>query len=251
MIPINEIQIVNNGQPQDVGSFAATSRISELEFRRGSLHLRHSKENVWSSVKIGDPPVDQQATFWVIGQINGQWVAAGMERIRPYQWDKPEGPDPAGFIAGFVEGRNFGAFNGHTFQPGEHMGFLVVQGDSRLGNNCPLRERSLVVEMAFPPNGQILWTEGDTLVPDLAPDPLPNTTPNLSDVPYGDIQDVLAVVRRIEVKQELLATKADIHEAREEFVKAVKQLPAQFAAGGILGGIFGRREAPPKKQAKK
>lgn len=78
-------------------------------------------------------------------------------------------------------------------------------------------------------------------------EPQPNNPP--APV-YGDIQDVLAVVNRIEVKLELLATKADIAELREEFKAAVKQLPALLATLG-LGGIFGRREATKKKQAKK
>lgn len=235
MIPINEIQIVNNGQPQDVGSFAATSRISELEFRRGSLHIRHTKETVWPSVMI--ETAQQQATFWILAQIGGQWVAAGMERLRPNQQDKPEGDDPAGFITGFVEGRNFGAFNGHHFNEGDRLGFMVVQGNTRLAQDAPLRERSLVVEMAFPPNGQILWTEGETQpqptpnIPDAAvPQPPPN-------VPYGDIQDVLSVVRRMEIKLELLATKKDIADARQQFVDAVKQF------GPVLerfARIFGR-----------
>lgn len=249
MIPINEIQFVNNGQPQDLASFAATSRISELSFQPGSLHLRHSKETVWGSVSIGNPPVDQQATFWIIAKINGQWTAAGMERLRPNQQDKPEGNDPLGFIAGFVEGRNFGAFNGHTFTPGESMGFLVVQGDSRLGNNCPLRERSLIVEMAYPPNGTILWTEGDA-----AATPLPDTTTPLPavppPVPYGDLQDVLRELADIKTTLGTVATKQDIIDARKDFANAAKEIGKQLA-GGALGGIFGRREAPPKKKAAK
>jgi hypothetical protein len=158
MIPLSNVQIVSNGQPADVLSYTVTSKITELEFRSGSLHLRHTKETVWPFVMLDT--AQQQATLWVMAQINGQWVAAGMERLRPNQQDKPEGDNPRGFIAGFVEGRNFGPFNGHTFRDGELMGFMVVQGDTRLNAKSSLRERSNVVAMAFPPNGEILWEEG-------------------------------------------------------------------------------------------
>src|SRR5262245_58949821 len=172
MIPLSNVQIISNGQPADVFSFTPTSRITELEFRSGSLHLRHTKETAWPSVMLDT--AQQQATFWVLAQINGQWVAAGMERLRPNQQDKPEGNDPRGFIAGFVEGRNFGPFNGQNFRDGDLMGFMVVQGDTRLNANAPLRERSLVVAMAFPPSGQILWEEGQTQP---QPQAQPQTTP--------------------------------------------------------------------------
>ena len=223
MIPLSEVQIING--PNDVLSFTPTSQISELEFRRGSLHLRHNKETVWPSVMI--ETAQQQATFWILAQIGGQWVAAGMERLRPNQQDKPEGDDPTGFITGFVEGRNFGAFNGHAFQPGDHLGFMVVQGNTRLAQDTPLRERSLVVEMAFPPNGTILWTEGQLAPVIPTPGPIPTPTPNPDPpAPSVDLKKVLDELEGIKRTLANVATKDDIREAREEFVNSVKQLSA-------------------------
>ena len=187
MIPLSNVQIISNGQPTDVFSFTPTSKITELEFRSGSLHLRHTKEAVWPFVMLDT--AQQQATFWVLAQINGQWFAAGMERLRPNQQDKPEGDNPRGFIAGFVEGRNFGPFNGHTFQQGERIGFMVVQGDTRLGNNAPLRERSLVVEMAFPPSGQILWEEGQVAQPEQPQQPQQPQQPSQGGSPSPQMSD--------------------------------------------------------------
>lgn len=228
MIPLSEVQILNG--PDDVLSFAPTSQITELEFRRGSLHIRHTKETAWPSVMI--ETAQQQATFWILAFINGAWWAAGMERLRPNQQDKPEGDDPAGFITGFVEGRNFGAFNGHTFQPGDRMGFMVVQGNTRLAQDAPLRERSLVVEMAFPPNGAILWTEGQVVAP-----PTTETTEHTEQPPPAtptvDLSAVLAELADIKRQLANVATKDDIREAREEFVTAVKAL-------GPLLKLFGR-----------
>lgn len=222
MIPLSEVQILNG--PDDVLSFTPTSQITELEFRRGSLHVRHTKETSWPSVMI--ETAQQQATFWILAKIGGQWVAAGMERLRPNQQDKPEGNDPTGFITGFVEGRNFGAFNGHTFQHGDPMGFMVVQGNTRLAQDAPLRERSLVVEMAFPPSGNIVWTEGQVVAPVI---PTPEPTPIPTPVPPPPSVDLTKVLEELEaIKQTLanVATKDDIREAREEFVKSVKQLGA-------------------------
>jgi hypothetical protein len=223
MIPLSNVQIVANGQPADVLSFTPSSKITELEFRSGSLHLRHTKETVWPSVMLDT--AQQHATFWVLAQIDGQWVAAGMERLRPNQQDKPEGPDRSGFIAGFVEGRNFGPFNGHTFQQGERIGLMIVQGDTRLNNNAPLRERSLVVEMAFPPSGEILWEEGQVeaqpapQVPDTIPQPAGPQAP----APL-DLQAVLDELKAMKAALANVATKDDIRDARNEFINSVKSI---------------------------
>ena len=194
MIPLSNVQIISNGQPADVLSFTPTSKITELEFRSGSLHLRHSKETAWPFVMLDT--AQQQATFWVLAQINGQWVAAGLERLRPNQQDKPEGDNPRGFIAGFVEGRNFGPFNGHNFRDGDLMGFMVVQGDTRLNANAPLRERSLVVEMAFPPSGEILWEEGQVQPPFDPNGPHGSQSSQLSDQQINQLVQTIDELRR-------------------------------------------------------
>ncbi len=222
MIPLSEVQIING--PNDVLSFTPTSRITELEFRRGSLHLRHTKETSWPPVML--ETAEQQATFWVFAQIDGRWVAAGMERLRPNQQDKPEGEDPTGFIAGFVEGRNFGRFNGHAFQRGDRVGLMVVQGDTRLNTNAPLRERSLVVEMAFPPDGKILWTEGQ---PEPQPElKLAETDASTDAASAVNLQEVLAELESIKVILAGVATKEDVRQVREEFVAAVQQVAASL-----------------------
>jgi len=185
-IPLEHVRIING--PDDVLSFPATAEITELAFRPGSLHLRYTKQGIWPPVPFGDAA--QEATVWILAHINGEWVAAGMERLRPNQIDKPEGNDPAGFVAGFVEGRDFGPFNGHVFQPGEHVGVMVVAGNSRLGADFTVRERTRVVEAIYPPDGTILWTEGQS-----APPPPP---PDAPPVPSDELAAALARLQRIE-----------------------------------------------------
>jgi len=156
--PVGQIQILNT-RGENVLLFPPTSRLYEAQFRKGSLHLRHTKETTWPPVML--ETAEQQATLWVCAEIGGKYVAAGMERLRPNQQEKPEGDDPAGFIAGFVEGRDFGPFNGHQFQRGDTIWLWLVAGDSRLNNNFAVRERTDVVALAFPCDGAILWREGE------------------------------------------------------------------------------------------
>lgn len=253
MIPLHAVAIING--PDDVLSFAPTSEITELEFRRGSLHLRHTKETTWPSVMI--ETAQQQATFWILGFIGGQWFAAGMERLRPNQQDKPEGDDPRGFVAGFVEGRNFGAFNGHQFRDGDPIGFMVVQGNTRLALDAPLRERSRVVEMTWPPTGAIVWTEGqaEAPAPPAAQEPPAATQPPAAAPVQGvDLAPVLAELADIKRTLATVATKDDIREAREELVKAAKEIGGALTGGAaatgggtmatvgkLVSGLFGKR----------
>ena len=78
MIPLKDVQILNQTNVLD---FPATSEITELGFRRGGLHLRHSKEDVWPPV--GFETTTQQATLWILANINnaypwGWWVGYGL-----------------------------------------------------------------------------------------------------------------------------------------------------------------------------
>ena len=234
MIPLSNVQIISNGQAPDVLSFAPTSKITELEFRPGSLHLRHTKETAWPFVMLDT--AQQQATFWVFAQINGQWVAAGLERLRPNQQDKPEGNNPREFIAGFVEGRNFGPFNGHNFRDGDLMGFMVVQGDTRLNANAPLRERSLVVAMAFPPSGQILWEEGQA-------QPHPQTTPVASPSSQVSDQQINQFVQTIdELRKRLDRLERDALKSGDRVALRTDNGHVVSADGGGGGAVQSDRE---------
>jgi hypothetical protein len=136
MIPIDRIQPING--PNDVFTFPATAEISELAFRPGGLRIVHSRQGLWPPVSIdgkASADDDQEATLWVILQIDGNWVGAGMERLRPRQTDKPEPNDPLGFVSEWVSGRNFGPFNGHAIKSGDPIGFMVVPA-ARVSGPC-------------------------------------------------------------------------------------------------------------------
>ena len=214
MIPIASIRVING--PDDVFTFPATAEITELGFRPGGLRIVHTKQGMWPPVDIDNkttsPDDDQEATLWVILQINGQWCAAGMERLRPRQTDKPEGDDPFGFIAGWVEGRNFGPFNGHVPNPRDPIGFMVVAGSTRLGAMFTVKERSKVIEMTYPPQpgARPVWVEGDKEVP----------KPPTKDDPKKE--DPVVPVPAFDTSK--LATKADVDAAKAEILSRLDKL---------------------------
>jgi hypothetical protein len=227
MIPLKEVQILNQTNVLD---FPATSEITELGFRRGGLHLRHSKEDVWPPV--GFETTTQQATLWILANINNAWVGAGMERIRPGQKDKPEGDNPTDFIANWVEGRPFGPFNNHVFKPGESIGVMVVAGNSRLAGEFSVRERTKVVEVQVPPaTGQdwppFLWVEGQVAP---APPPTPQPKPDV---------DTNVPIAKPDVDTTASAPRGDINAARDEILARISQLETdlQSTKGEILARI--------------
>lgn len=235
MIPLDRVTVLHD--PQDVFAFRPTSTITELRFEPNNLHIDHTQDTRWTSVLIGDnPPAEQQATLWIFAVLGGRWTAAGMERLRPTQRDKPEGPDPRGFIAGFVEGRDFGAFNGYRFLDGDPIGFMVVQGSTRLDNQTPMRERSLVIEMQYPcTNGRIQWEEGQSAEPAPAPQPEPEPTPVPLPAPAPSL-DVAMILNRlagidsrlalVQDAQAQAATKQDIIDLRGDVANGLRQLTA-------------------------
>jgi hypothetical protein len=251
MIPIDRIQPING--PNDVFTFPATAEISELAFRPGGLRIVHSRQGLWPPVSIdgkASADDDQEATLWVILQINGDWVGAGMERLRPRQTDKPEPDDPLGFVSEWVSGRNFGPFNGHVIRNGDPIGFMVVAGSTRLGAMFTVKERSKVIEMTYPPmmGARPVWTEGQPEAP-----PTRATTPDTEAPekehtprkPRGDRHPAAEHVTDIDLSH--LATKADLDAAKAEILaridkleEGVKESIRQFApALQRLGGLFG------------
>jgi hypothetical protein len=246
MIPIDSIRIING--PDDVLKFPATAEITELGFRPGGLRIVHTKQGLWAPVdidgKTSSPDDDQEATLWVILQINGQWFAAGMERLRPRQTDKPEPNDPMGFIAEWVSGRNFGPFNGFVPRTNDPIGFMVVAGSTRLGALLNVKERSKIIEMTYPPvaGARPVWVEGQVEVP--KPD-IP--TPEIPKKPAEHKESRKTHVADLDTSH--LATKADVDAAKAEILARIDKLEAQVKesvrqfgpALERLSGLFGSR----------
>lgn len=243
MIPIDKIRVVNG--PDDVFGFPATAEITDLGFRSGGLRIVHTKQGLWPPVDIDNkttsPDDDQEATLWVILRVNGEWCAAGMERLRPRQTDKPEPNDPRGFVAEWVSGRNFGPFNGHVPQDNDPIGFMVVAGSTRLGALFTVKERSKVIEMTYPPvaGTRPAWVEGQAEIPkpDVPKPEIPKHETREHETRKRHVADVdtsqLATKADIEaMKIEILARidklEADVKESVRQFGPALDRLPGLF-----------------------
>jgi len=219
MIPLKDVQILNQTNVLD---FPATSQLTEVGFKPGGIHLRHTKEDVWPPV--GFETTTQQATLWILANINNAWVGAGMERIRPGQKDKPEGDNPTQFIANWVEGRPFGPFNNHVFKPGDSIGVLVVAGNSRLAGDFAVRERTNVVEVQVPPaNGQdwppFAWVEGQ--VPDTDTN-VPVTKPGTDTTVPVQTGDVNAA--RDQILARIVQLETDVQSSKGEILSRIDKL---------------------------
>jgi hypothetical protein len=232
MIPLHDVTILNT--PVNVLSFAATADITELGFTPGTLHLRHTHEDD-PSWTVPFETTTQHATLWVIAAFNGVWMAAGVERIRPGQQDKPEGDNPTDFLLHWVEGRPFDAFNGHVFRPGDPIGVFVVAGNSRLAGAFSARERSHVVEVQIPPaSGQswrapFLWAEGQAAAP---PPPVPPAPPVPPEPPPTGGQGTTAPLSIVPTVflTELETKLTDILHATERTDASLKWLAEQIGA---------------------
>lgn len=157
---LNQVTIVG-GSP-DVRGWPITSEITSLVFSPGTLHIDHTKRGRWPAVDIGGAL--QESTIWVFEKINGRWYGTGGERVREYQVDKPLS-SPSAIGNGWFYSNYWAPMNGYVARPGEVVGFMMVAGSTRADFNAPVRERSGVVLINFPADGQtvgyppFLWRE--------------------------------------------------------------------------------------------
>lgn len=133
----------------------------------GALHdrieIRSTCPASWPAFDIGGAL--QSATLWVFLQDGSRWIAAGAERLRPNQindW-KPQ-PPPALVIASFWEGRNFYEMTGRNPAAGDLVGLMLAAGQSRLGHDVTVRERSNAIVVRWPDAAggfplSIVWSE--------------------------------------------------------------------------------------------
>lgn len=260
-IPLDQVRVVAGAG--EVLTFPVTAQITEFGMLPGRLHIRYTTQGQWPPIDIGGAL--QEATVWFFANINGEWVAAGMERLRPNQIDKPEGDDPTGFIPGFIEGRDFGPFNGYAFRAGEPLGVLVAAGSSRFDATFLVRERTRLIVVPYPSNVGVsgppfLWTEGE---PDPGPGPGPDPTPTpgptptpAPDVILGKLEEVLAAVQALDAKVDRVALEFQAHDDqnRDAILERLEQIRRDLsksadgwltkllqalgagAAGGLVGG---------------
>jgi hypothetical protein len=158
----------------NVSAWPVTSEITAFSLRPGSLHLEHTKQDVWPPMPFGEAM--QQATLWIFLRIVGQWWGAAVERIRPGQHDKPERAPIDDMLLEWFVHAPWAPMDQHRVAVGERVGFMVTAGNQRLGNQTVVQERSAVVLVHWP------WSVGDDYPPfatldDPPSEPMPPIVP--------------------------------------------------------------------------
>jgi hypothetical protein len=146
---VGNVTIVG-GSP-DVRSWPVTSTITSIVFSPGTIHIDHTKRGQWPGVDIGGAL--QESTIWIFENINGQWYGTGGERLRPGQTDKGLG-NPSEIANGWFYNSFWAPMTGYVPRVGEAVGFMITAGSTRADGNAPVKERSGVVMIPFPPDWQ-------------------------------------------------------------------------------------------------
>jgi hypothetical protein len=141
------------GSP-DVRGWPITSHITSLGFSPGTIHLDHSRRGTWPPVVIAPDGTTQESTLWVFFNINGRWYGTGAERWRPFQTDKAL-TKPSDIGPGWLyDPSRWGPMANYVPRPGELVGFMVAAGSTRSDANVAVAERSAVILVPFPADGQ-------------------------------------------------------------------------------------------------
>jgi hypothetical protein len=138
----------------DVRDWAVTTRLDRFGLNPGNMHIEFDKQGTWPSVDIGGGTM-QQATLWVLLNINNQWYATAAERLRPNQQNKPEDQLFTKWIgtSWLYDSGRWGPMTGYIPKVGEKVGIMVTQGSERSDGNWLVQERSDVLWIAWPKNG--------------------------------------------------------------------------------------------------
>ena len=119
----------------------------------GTFHIDHELRGQWPSEVISDDGTTQEATVWIFFRIDGTWYGTGGERLRPDQTDK-ELANPSDIGSEWFYDSSWAPMSGYVPLPGETVGFMVVQGQTRtLAWDVTVEERTAVILVPFPADG--------------------------------------------------------------------------------------------------
>lgn len=234
LIPIDPAAAVVHGSGP-ANTFARAANLKTVSIVPGQMRLVVEHANPWPAVSIDGGPPSQAATLWVFLYLpDGKWHAAGAERLRPTQIDgdpKPEDSDLSKWIgeSWLYDAGRWGPMAGYRPRPGELVGLMVAAGSSRSDDQAPVRERTNVVQIAWPgptgaPDAAFVWSEGGP-VPD--PGPGPSPTPDLA-----------AITARLGIAEKRLDDALRKAEALEGRIKGLEDQSGGVA--GRLGALEGR-----------
>ncbi|HEX4347384.1 MAG TPA: hypothetical protein VHZ73_07415 [Vicinamibacterales bacterium] len=154
-IDMNATIMLNS--PRDFASWPITTRITGVAMGPGGVSVAFDKKDGggrWPDVVPPGWDGPLQYTLGMAENINGQWYASTVVEFW-YGLDA-SGGRPSEFQTNwFYDAYRWAPMTYHQLTPGELIGFVVCEGDCRNnsdGSVSPLRERSNVVLVPFPPN---------------------------------------------------------------------------------------------------
>lgn len=125
----------------NVSDWAQTSTITRVNIGSPPIGIEHTKAGQWPSITAGGTVVEGNP--WIFANIDGEWIAATYEWLRPGQTEKE------------ISAENIGAhikkppLDGWRPKSGDTVG-LMVSTPARLGPEGPINERSNVVLVTWP-----------------------------------------------------------------------------------------------------
>lgn len=152
---MNAAIILNS--PRDFASWPITTRITSVAMGPGGVSVEFDKKNGpgrWPDVVPPGWDGPLEYTLGMAENINGQWYVSTVVEF----WNglDASGGRPSEFQTNwFYDSYRWAPMTFHQLTPGELIGFVVCEGDCRnntAGTVSPLRERSNVVLVPYPPN---------------------------------------------------------------------------------------------------
>lgn len=179
MIDLSAVRVLN-GNPHVFG-LPVTARFESIGLAPGTMTIKSSGTSGWPMVDIDGQGPSQAATLWVLLSFDGQWYAAGAERLRPGQLNgtKPEAQPQYGGLETLIGDGWFGKHDiplrNARLRRGQPVGFCLVPGSTRFDTQIPVQGRSDVIVVEWPDaNGanplREVWREGSAA-------PAPATAP--------------------------------------------------------------------------
>ena len=214
MIDLTQVKVLG-GNP-GVLQFPQSATLTHFGIVPNAMEIHTTGAEAWVPVPLDANGTTQLATLWVFLQINGQWCAAGAERLRPSQVNgiKPVADPSAGGLSTLVgngwlyDPNRWHEMAGYNPKPGEAVGVMVVAGSTRSDDKTPTRARTQVIVVEWPGAAganpmKVLWFEGQPANEPASPvpSPVPNHPANEpanppQGLPVADLDTVVAAIDR-------------------------------------------------------
>lgn len=184
-LPISQVRFV--GGP-DISTFAQTTSVTQVDVQSGGTELAFDKKtgpNRWPDNMTPGWTGTLQYSIGMCENINSEWICSAPIEVwygrllatGPIQDQSIKCAVGTGQIhCNWFYRDQWAPLNGHQPQPGEQVGMFVVAGDAR-NNFNPVRERSNIVLLNLPAEGQTQTFNYTVVVPQPTPVPAPTPVP--------------------------------------------------------------------------